>query len=600
MTASILRILGRATGPLITGAAFYVAAAGALTLTHGIDGLAALWPANGILLAALIIAAPRDTGRHVASAGIASLAANLGAGVGIVPSIGYSLANIVEALIAWRLAQGRDRSLPSFLTPAAVARFFFAAFSAALLSATLATLFNLSKALDTWSSWVTTDLLGMLVVTPVIVTGYAGIASRDRPAWRPVEVAALLAGVASVAMISFGQSAFPLTFLSLGALLAATLRLGPFGAAASVAILAAIGSWCISVGLGPLPAIGHGNPKLPVMFFQFYLFVLLATSLPLAALLAARDRLVRQLGESNRLLHLAEQSAGLGHWRIGAGGQDSYCSPEVLRIHGLPDERTLPLTRALAAYHPDDRARILDAVRRALHEGTPFEFEARIRMADGEERRVHSRGAPDRTPDGRLLGLFGTMQDVTRQVAGQHALEAARTAAEQAARVAIAAAETDPLTGVANRRKIAGLLDQSITAALTTGRPLSVAMVDLDHFKAINDRFGHLVGDEVLVRVARLVEGSLRGADVVGRIGGEEFVILLPLADGDQAAAVAERVRLTIAAGTPADHPDLSVTASVGVATLAPGENAAALLHRADCALYAAKESGRNTLRRAA
>ena len=599
MTASFLRYPGRTIGPLATGAAFYVAAAGALHLTHAVDGLAALWPANGILLAALIIAAPRDAWRHVAAATLASLAANIGAGVGPVPSAGYTAANMVEALIAWRLARGRDRSLPSFLTPAAVARFFYAAFAAALASATLATLFHLSTALDTWSSWVTTDLLGMLIVTPVVVTGYAE-AAADRRGIRPGEAAALLVGVGAVSALAFGQSGFPLIFLSLAALLAATLRLGPLGAAASVAVIAAVGSFCTSLGLGPLPAIGHGNAKLPIMFFQFYLFVLLVTSLPLGALLAARDRLVRRLAESNRLLRLAEQSAGVGHWRIGVTGQDSYCSPEVLRIHGMAGDDKLPLARAMADYRAEDRDRIVALVRSALRDGTPFEFEARIVTAAGEERRVHSRGFPDRTEDGVLLGLFGTMQDVTRQVEGQHALEAARTAAEQAARIATAAAETDALTGVANRRKIVTMLDEAIATAGVSGRPLSVAMIDLDHFKAINDRHGHLVGDEVLVRVARVAEGSLRGADTVGRMGGEEFVILLPSADGDQAMAVAERVRAAIAASASPDQPALVVTASVGVATLVPGESPAALLHRADVALYAAKGSGRNTLRRAA
>ena len=601
MTINSARIPARAAAlvpPLVTGAAFYVAAAGSLLLTGTVDGLAALWPANAILLAALIIVPPKRAAGHVAAAWIASLLANWGAGVDLLASIGYTFANVAEALIAWRLAQARDRSLPSFLTPAEVSRFFLAALAASLSSATLAVLFNLSAALQTWSSWVTSDLLGMVIVTPMIVTGYAALTRRQRLAIRPMEVAALLAGVTALAAVAFAEATYPLLFLPLAALLVATLRLGPFGAAAGVAIVAAVGTASASAGVGPLTVIGHGNPKLPVMFFQFYLLVLLATSLPLAALLAARNRLLRRVGESNRLLRLAEQSAGVGHWRIGTGDEDSYGSPEVLRIHGLREDEMLTLPRALASYHADDRVRVLTVVRRALRQGTPFEYEARVVTA-GEERRVHSRGAPDRADDGTLLGLFGTLQDVTRQVAGQHALEAARSAAEQAARIAIAAAETDALTGVANRRKVVETLDTAIAAARASGRPLSVAMIDLDHFKAINDRFGHQVGDEVLVQVARIAERSLRADDMVGRIGGEEFVLLLPTADTDQAAAVAERVRLSIAAGA-AGRADLTVTASIGVATLIAGEGPDGLLRRADTALYAAKGAGRNTLRRAA
>jgi diguanylate cyclase (GGDEF)-like protein len=596
--ATIPRLPYRVIGPLVTGVAFYAAAAATLLMTRGVDGLAALWPANGILLAALLIARRRDAWLHVAAATVASFLANEGAGVPPLSSAGYSLANIVEALVAWRLVQERGRTLPSFVRPEGVARFFCAAFAAALASATLATLFDLSHALAAWSSWVTTDLVGILVVTPVIIIGARLI--QLRAAVRPVEATVLLVGVAAVTALSFGQSTYPLTVLPLAALLVATLRLGPFGAAAGVMIVAAIGSYTISTGTGRLVTALPDHPKGPVIFFQFYLLVLLASSLPLAALLAARDRLVRRLAESNRLLHLAEQSAGLGHWRIGTGRQGSYCSPEVMRLHGLPGDGSLPLARALASYHPDDRARIIDTVRRALREGTSFAFDARLLPVDGEERRVHSRGFPDRAADGTLLGLFGTVQDVTRQIEGQHALEAARTAAEQAARIAMIAAETDALTGLPNRRKIALQLDEAIAAACVTGRALSVAMIDLDHFKEINDRFGHLTGDEVLVHVARAAEEALRGADVVGRMGGEEFVILLPRAAGEQASAVAERVRVAVAALALPAHPELRVTASIGVATYLPGETAAALLGRADAALYAAKDSGRNTLRHAA
>ena len=121
-------------------------------------------------------------------------------------------------------------------------------------------------------------------------------------------------------------------------------------------------------------------------------------------------------------------------------------------------------------------------------------------------------------------------------------------------------------------------------------------MFDIDHFKRINDTYGHQAGDEVLKRVAADAGGELRSADTIGRFGGEEFVIVLPDATAAVAMMVAERVRAAIEAG--GTNP--RVTISVGVAELATGEQCESLLNRADQALYVAKREGRNVLRLAA
>ena len=120
-------------------------------------------------------------------------------------------------------------------------------------------------------------------------------------------------------------------------------------------------------------------------------------------------------------------------------------------------------------------------------------------------------------------------------------------------------------------------------------------MFDIDHFKRINDRYGHQVGDEVLKRIAINAEGELRSADTLGRFGGEEFVIVLPDATASIAMMVAERIRVAIEIG---GNP--RVTISIGVAELAIGETCESFLKRADQALYVAKREGRNALRLAA
>lgn len=125
-------------------------------------------------------------------------------------------------------------------------------------------------------------------------------------------------------------------------------------------------------------------------------------------------------------------------------------------------------------------------------------------------------------------------------------------------------------------------------------------LVDVDHFKRVNDTHGHGIGDEVLVELARLLGSSLRSSDELARIGGEEFALILPHTDADQAAAVAERLRGSLES-TPLSSRRLRVTASFGVAEIARGDGTPrTLLDRADETLYTAKRAGRNLVSRAA
>jgi diguanylate cyclase (GGDEF)-like protein len=167
-------------------------------------------------------------------------------------------------------------------------------------------------------------------------------------------------------------------------------------------------------------------------------------------------------------------------------------------------------------------------------------------------------------------------------LAAQAALAIERTdLAEELARQA----ETDPLTGVANRRGLARALERDLAAARRTDRHLAVAMVDLDHFKAYNDSEGHPAGDLLLRGAVRAWREHLRAGDLLARYGGEEFVVVLPEA-GDSVAAMRAIERVRIA--TP------EVTASAGVALWDGREPAAHLIRRADGALYDAKRSGRD------
>lgn len=156
-----------------------------------------------------------------------------------------------------------------------------------------------------------------------------------------------------------------------------------------------------------------------------------------------------------------------------------------------------------------------------------------------------------------------------------------------------ALARTDPLTSLANRRFFIDRLEEGIARARIGGAPLSLIMMDLDHFKQVNDRFGHAGGDLVLVAFAGLLESQVRGVDLAARLGGEEFAVVMADADLRVAGDVAERLRTRLADLRPLDA-CYRVTASFGVAQRRPDEDADALLGRADDLLYRAKRSGRN------
>lgn len=154
---------------------------------------------------------------------------------------------------------------------------------------------------------------------------------------------------------------------------------------------------------------------------------------------------------------------------------------------------------------------------------------------------------------------------------------------------------TDHLTGIPNRRCLFEVLENTVAVASRYQQSLSVLALDIDHFKRVNDRYGHGGGDRVLVRVARVLRDELRKADLVGRLGGEEFGVLLPMTPLPAALAIAERLRHTVESLDFGDmYPGLRVTCSIGVADHPSEDGGDAMLLAADQALYQAKSDGRN------
>lgn len=299
----------------------------------------------------------------------------------------------------------------------------------------------------------------------------------------------------------------------------------------------------------------------------------------------------QRLDDRTRQLAVLDASAHSGVWDWAFDPGRLWCSDAFYRLLGYPPP--YPKMRLRSLLHhlaPEHRDALMARIRRCIA-GTSddFRLDVRVRRRDGAHVWWEVRADAERGPDGRMKRIAGLALEITSRKHAEHSLRDA--------------ADTDPLTGALNRRGFETVADRRIAAA-EEPESLHLLALDIDHFKAVNDTHGHAVGDVALRAVADRVGMHLRDGDLLARVGGEEFAVLLH--GGPKAAStVAERIRAGVAAA-PVDCLDaggppggLTLTVSLGVATFIPGENLTAALRRADTALYAAKRGGRNRVVRA-
>jgi diguanylate cyclase (GGDEF)-like protein/PAS domain S-box-containing protein/putative nucleotidyltransferase with HDIG domain len=277
-------------------------------------------------------------------------------------------------------------------------------------------------------------------------------------------------------------------------------------------------------------------------------------------------------------------AAPVGIYIADAEGNVVYANDRWQQIYGLNGAEFLDDHWA-DAVHPDDRAEALAAWHQAIRSGAAYESTLRLRRADGHEAWIASRGAPMYDEHGAVMGYVGTDDDVTDRVRATHELERL--------------SQTDALTGLANRRRMHEQIATAVDAAreVPGTPPPGVILLDVDHFKEVNDVYGHRAGDAVLAATAHRITAALEDGEEAGRWGGEEFVILVRNAhDSASLGRVADRIRHRItatpisAAGAP-----LTIRSSAGAAIVTPNvESGGVLVDRADRALYAAKRRGRD------
>lgn len=583
--------------PALTGLFYFLAAAGALSISRFDGGLAFIWGANAFLMAQLMNSRMACWPRMILICGIASAIATTLFGMGPIAAIPLAIINMAEslivALICRRFAgRGKDRNAASLrlLIVFIIALGGIANILCGLAAAFVASRLTMVPFSGAWLQWYAGHVLGGLTCTPILTFLLQGEGRRwvrDTSTRTKVEALGWLVLFALTTWWVFYEARYPLLFAPVLPLVIIAFRIGHLGSAASIVVLAFIGGAATMGGVGPISRL-PGLPGEHIQFFQLYLAFTFLLSVPVSAELNGRRRLYQMLRESEERFRILAEHSGDVVFNLGIGGAIQYASPSVTDQIGI-DAASLIGRSALDLISPADRAAVIVAHRRALAHGDEVrkvEFRSLgSRRHDGKWYEVVMRAILDDC--GVPVGVVGTVRDISRHKALQEALEQV--------------AHRDALTGADSRRAFLQHLDEEIRAT-SRGAQSCLLLIDIDHFKAINDRHGHAAGDEVLRAFVDRLRPGVRGHDRIGRLGGEEFAILLRHADIDRASRICERLRLMLAAN-PVEIGKgqlVAVTFSAGLVALEGAGTGATMLEAADKALYRAKHSGRNCVRLAA
>ena len=231
--------------------------------------------------------------------------------------------------------------------------------------------------------------------------------------------------------------------------------------------------------------------------------------------------------------------------------------------------------------HPDDYDRCVEIYLNSFNKREKFEMDYRLKRYDGEYRWINDRGVPFNGKDDNFSGFIGSCMDITDKVEGQKLRYLA---------------QHDVLCRTYNRQYSYQLLNDVFKQSLERDLPFTILMIDIDEFKSINDRYGHAAGDKVLTSAAEVLSKNIRGSDILGRYGGDEFIIGLVSAGQEEALEVAGRIRIDIAASEISypDAPKIKISVSIGVKSRTDEQTLDELINNADKKLYEAKREGKN------
>jgi diguanylate cyclase (GGDEF)-like protein len=587
----------------------------ALCLTASVYGrvVMLIWWPNGIAVGVLMLLPRRKWPLFIALAGLGGVLNNWFFGTGLAGAFGLAAANFAEAAVAADLAKRVIRHKQRRLLSVQQMFGLLGAAAAGALTSTVIMALSQMQAM-TWYTgawWFSTVMLGTLVSTPLTLAiidrllkvHKLGKLLGVKPG-KIGELALIGCLMFLFSLVVLHETHMSLLFLTMALTILAVTRHGHFGATVCMLAFSMAASIVSFGGHSPAAFLGF-DQRFAGLLLQTYMMAVLATSVPLAALLMAHDRLAARLKARNAKMHenltwlgMAEEVARIGRWRYDPASDKQDWSRQLFLINGIDRARGGD-PGDVRHMMPDGGKEMLGLLKHHAQDRARYSFEFRIRTPQGDERILKMHATNEFDDEGALQSRFGVVIDVTEHHQRQDALDKERTRAMRLAAEAQYLAHTDPLTGLANRRRTMTQLDKFIALCAVESRKLALIAFDIDHFKQVNDNHGHQTGDDVLVRVADIARGEVRASDLIGRMGGEEFVWMLPDASLDEAANAAERLRRAIEAGSGRDGLP-TVTASIGYAMWRTGDDASGLLARVDVALYEAKGAGRNQVQKAA
>ncbi len=594
--------LARARIVLSAAAAMFLATWANLALAAHNPGPLIFWAANAAFVAVLL-RVPASLRMHSLAGGVvAALAARSLAGGDPLVSAGLVVCDMVEVLTCvalLRAAGGRPdgglKDQRTFLMFCGVGAGLGAAASVAAASLWLWQATG-AQPWETFSVDYPAHALGLLVVLPPFLLRWREVRALVSPT-RRAETLLSFAGLALLLGIGWAQTALPLIFLPLAGLLFLACQSGFAAATIGIGLTTAVSLVATFLQVGPLHAsAGSGSEAIVVL--QLFLGSCVLTTLQVVCTLAERQRLIDSLDRARigaetarsalaasegQYRRLAEYSNDMV-MRFDTAGTCLYVSPAAQDLLGFaPDD--LVAARAGAGVHPDDAVRFTEEVER-LRRGSAERARSihRERHRNGSWVWVEANLRLVRSSAGEPVEIVSIVRDMSDRVRLEERLRDEAT--------------TDGLTGLANRRSFDERLRQEWRRAERDGGPLALVLLDVDHFKGYNDRYGHAQGDACLREIASVLGQTRRASDLAARIGGEEFCLILPRTSWAGAHAVAESIRFAVAA-LGLEHRDGvggTVTVSVGVALGEPhlSETPEALFKAADVALYEAKRKGRN------
>ncbi|MEP9356076.1 diguanylate cyclase [Xanthobacter sp. KR7-65] len=361
-------------------------------------------------------------------------------------------------------------------------------------------------------------------------------------------------------------------------------RLGLFATAVASGLLSLA---IIALGVAQVWPQASADLMTAMLQLEARLVMVMMPALVIAAIMAQRVRQQSEVQEDRRRLAWALEGANDGIWDWHLPTDGVFFSARAHRMLGFePSEARPRLSDYGQLVHPED----FPALARALSEHAEgrhqlFQTEVRLRHRNGNWLWVLVRGkVVEQDAAGRPARAVGTLTDIAQRKHLEAALEHAAT--------------HDPLTGLANRTTFDRALDQARRRLARDGALFAVVLIDIDHFKMVNDKFGHMVGDTLLSTAARRLQSAIRAGDVVARYGGDEFAIIAAGKNKEEFAAMAERLHRQLSLPMEVDGLALPTSFSLGMAVAdESAPDSSALLAEADAALYAAKDAGRGTWR---